>query len=86
MSEPALLCRGATLALAGRVVLRGLDLSIPQGVFVGILGPNGAGKTTFLRAAVGLVRPIAGSIAVFGQPAGAVSAAVGYLPQTRTPL
>jgi zinc/manganese transport system ATP-binding protein len=86
MNVPALLFEESILALGGRVVLRALNLSIPQGVFVGVLGPNGAGKTTFLRAALGLVRPASGRISVLGQPAGRGRAAIGYLPQTRTPL
>jgi len=86
MSPPALLLEGTTLALGGRVILRALDLSIPQGLFVGVLGPNGAGKTTLLRAALGLLRPAAGRISVLGRPAGRGQAAIGYMPQTRTPL
>ena len=86
MSPPALLLEGTTLALGGRVVLRALDLSIPQGLFVGVFGPNGAGKTTLLRAVLGLVRPAAGRIDVLGRPACRGQAAIGYMPQTRTPL
>ena len=86
MSAPALVFDGTTLALGGRVVLRALDMSIPQGVFVGVLGPNGAGKTTLLRAALGLVPPAAGSISVLGRPAGRGQGAIGYMPQSRTPL
>jgi zinc/manganese transport system ATP-binding protein len=55
-------------------------------MFVGVLGPNGAGKTTFLRAALGLVRPQAGNITVLGVPAGADGSAIGYMPQSRSPL
>jgi ABC-2 type transport system ATP-binding protein len=44
----------------------GLDLTIHKGEFYGLLGPNGAGKTTTLRMVAGLLKPDAGSIAVFG--------------------
>ncbi|MBN1435180.1 ABC transporter ATP-binding protein [Candidatus Fermentibacterales bacterium] len=47
--------------------LRGLDFSIPEGSgVIGLLGRNGAGKTTAIRAILGLVRPSAGSVRVFG--------------------
>jgi ABC-2 type transport system ATP-binding protein len=51
---------GATVALDG------LDLAIPAGEVYGYLGPNGAGKTTTIRLMLGLQRPSAGSVAVFG--------------------
>ena len=43
-----------------------LDLTIRAGEFYALLGPNGAGKTTTLRMVVGLLKPNAGSISVFG--------------------
>ncbi|MFN2519335.1 MAG: alpha/beta fold hydrolase [Jatrophihabitantaceae bacterium] len=41
---------------------------VEGGQVVGLLGPNGAGKTTTLRVLVGLIRPTAGVIHVFGEP------------------
>ncbi|PZS18473.1 MAG: ABC transporter [Pseudonocardiales bacterium] len=41
---------------------------VERGQVVGLLGPNGAGKTTTLRVLVGLIRPTAGVIHVFGEP------------------
>ena len=38
------------------------------GCIYGFLGPNGAGKSTTLKMILGLVRPTAGDIAVFGEP------------------
>jgi ABC-2 type transport system ATP-binding protein len=46
-----------------------LDLIVKAGEFYTLLGPNGAGKTTTLRMVVGLLRPDAGSISVFGADA-----------------
>ncbi|HEX3825034.1 MAG TPA: ABC transporter ATP-binding protein [Mycobacteriales bacterium] len=43
-----------------------IDLDIPTGEVFGLLGPNGAGKTTLVRQLVGLVRPDAGSLTLFG--------------------
>src|SRR3954452_10004959 len=49
-----------------RPAVDGLDLSVRSGEFYTLLGPNGAGKTTTLRMVVGLMRPDAGSVSVFG--------------------
>ncbi len=49
-----------------RPAVDNLDLTVHAGEFYTLLGPNGAGKTTTLRMVAGLLRPDAGSIAVFG--------------------
>jgi ABC-2 type transport system ATP-binding protein len=49
-----------------RPAVDGLDLRVRAGEFYMLLGPNGAGKTTTLRMVSGLLRPDAGTIAVFG--------------------
>ncbi len=46
----------------------GLDLQVPHGSIYGFLGPNGAGKTTTIRMLLGLIRPTAGRVTVFGRP------------------
>lgn len=51
-----------------RVVLDGLDLTVPVGTAVGLLGPNGAGKTTALRIIAGLVHADAGTVRILGHP------------------
>ena len=71
------------LARGGQVVLDAVDAAIRPGEFIGVFGPNGAGKTTLLRAMLGLLRPDAGTIRVFGATPGRGSRAVGYLPQQR---
>ena len=66
-----------------RTALVGLDLEVPKGKVVGLLGPNGAGKTTTLKCIMGLIRPKAGKISLFGaENAGAEARrAVGFLPE-----
>jgi ABC-2 type transport system ATP-binding protein len=49
-----------------RPAVDGLDLMIRRGEFYALLGPNGAGKTTTLRMVAGLMKPDAGSVAIFG--------------------
>ncbi len=67
----------------GPPVLRDVELRIEQGEFVAIAGPNGGGKTTLFRLALGLARPAAGEVLLFGEPAGAFSRRerLAYLPQ-----
>ena len=48
-----------------RVVER-VSLAVPKGRTVGLVGESGSGKSTIAAAAVGLVRPDAGSIRVDG--------------------
>jgi len=50
-----------------RPVLAGVDLELGPGERVGLAGPNGSGKTTILALLLGLVRPTAGQIEVFGK-------------------
>jgi ABC-2 type transport system ATP-binding protein len=45
----------------------GVDLTVHAGDVYGYLGPNGAGKTTSLRMMLGLIRPTAGSVRLFGR-------------------
>ena len=67
----------------GQPVLRGVTLGVAAGEFVAIAGPNGGGKTTLLRLALGLERPAAGQVRLFGEPAHAFRdrARLGYLAQ-----
>ena len=48
--------------------VRGIDVVIAPGETVAPLGPNGAGKTTTIDMVLGLTRPDAGSVSVFGVP------------------
>ncbi|MFF1902160.1 alpha/beta fold hydrolase [Kitasatospora sp. NPDC058218] len=54
--------KGAT----DRYAVRDVGFRVEQGQVLGLLGPNGAGKTTTLRMLMGLIRPDAGEIRIFG--------------------
>jgi branched-chain amino acid transport system ATP-binding protein len=54
-------------------VLRGVDLTVPEGATVVLLGANGAGKTTLLRTIAGLVPMTAGRIRFRGEDVGRLS-------------
>lgn len=67
MTADALRLEGLRVQASGRTLLDGIDLAIPERGLFGIVGPNGSGKTTLLRAALGLVRPREGRIALLGR-------------------
>jgi zinc transport system ATP-binding protein len=73
-----------SVIIKGKEVLRNIHFSLEEGVFLGIVGPNGGGKTTLIRAILGLLRPTAGKVRVFGREPGAPMSeddTFGYLPQ-----
>lgn len=74
---------GVTLAHGRKVLVEAAEFGLAQGAFVGLFGANGAGKTTLMRSVLGLERPRAGRIAVFGAPARPGRTGIGILPQQR---
>ena len=67
-------------------VLSDVSLEIPQGQFVGLVGPSGAGKTSLLKAMLGGLPRVAGSVLVGGVPVkpGSPPVGAGYVPQIET--
>lgn len=57
-------------------VLWDISFQIPKGTLVGLIGPNGAGKSTLLKVALGLLKPLSGTICLSGS--------VAYVPQRET--
>ena len=71
------------VAIAGRPVIRGVDLTVRAGEFVTLLGANGSGKSTLVRALTGL-RPLThGTLLLFGIPLASFRDwhRVGFVPQ-----
>ena len=80
--SPALEVNDLTVAYRDKPVLWDIDLQVPTGVLMAIVGPNGAGKTTLIKSVMGLLQPAAGSVQVFGEPAGRQQIRrIGYVPQ-----
>lgn len=80
----ALTVNDLTVAYENEPVLWDIDLSVPQGVIMGIVGPNGAGKTTLVKAILGLIKPAAGQVLIHGKPYHEQRRLVGYVPQRRS--
>lgn len=58
--------RGLTFRYGERVVLHGVDLSVPSATLVAVLGPNGSGKSTLFRLLSTLVPLQSGDAVVCG--------------------
>ena len=63
---PAIDIRGLAKSYGDVHAVRGLDLTIAPGEIVAMLGPNGAGKSTTNELILGMIKPDAGSVRVFG--------------------
>ncbi len=70
-----------TVAYNYKPVLWDIDLQIPEGVLMAIVGPNGAGKSTLIKAILGIIKPIAGFVSIYGEPYKKMQRAVAYVPQ-----
>ena len=65
--EPAIRARGLVKRYGRITAVDEVDLTVSRGDVYGYLGPNGAGKTTTLRMMLGLIRPDAGTVELFGR-------------------
>lgn len=70
-----------TVSYHSKPVLWDIDFDIPPGVMAAIVGPNGAGKSTLIKSILGLVKPTAGHVTIFGRPYKNQRRKVGYVPQ-----
>lgn len=87
MSAPIVEVQGLTRRYGSNRALDDVDFCASAGRVYGLVGANGAGKTTLLKHLLGLLRPQAGTVRVFGEdpvrhPA-RVLKRVGYLSEQR---
>ena len=68
------------------IAVNDVSLNIRKGEIYGFLGLNGAGKTTTIRMLLGMIKPSAGSVSLFGkkvQPGQrSIWQRVGYMVET----
>ena len=70
-----------TMAYRESAVLWDIDLDVPTGVRCAIVGPNGAGKSTLLKGVLGLEKPVAGYVRLWGKTIDEVRERIAYVPQ-----
>lgn len=83
MGGPAPACqvRRLNVAYGASLVLEDIELDVPRGVIMALVGPNGAGKSTLIKAMLGLVPALTGSVSFLGRPLTQVRHQVAYMPQ-----
>lgn len=82
MNDIIISTEGLTKSYGGQPALRGIGLAVPRGSICGFLGPNGAGKTTTLKLLLGMLKPDAGRIRLFGEPIESEAASVAARRRT----
>ncbi len=78
--------RNLAIGYGSRVIGRGLNLKLAEGLVVALLGPNGGGKTTLLKTLLGILPPLGGEVLVQGQSLSAIpirerARRIAYVPQ-----
>lgn len=72
-----------------RLLLQGLSFELPAGEMLGVVGASGAGKSTLVKAMVGIMPTVSGSVRLDGAalddwPERQLTHAIGYVPQEPT--
>lgn len=73
--------RGLTVSYGQTPAIFSVDLTVRAGTMTAIVGPNGAGKSTLLKAALQVIKPLAGTVTVFGESLAAMRDRIAYVPQ-----
>lgn len=80
LGERVIVAKNLTKGFGEKLLLDGVNFTLPAGGIVGIIGPNGAGKTTLFKMIMGLEKPDAGTLEL-GE-----SVKLGYVDQSREAL
>lgn len=89
MTSPAtgLELRDVVAGYGGQPILHGVSLTVQPGETLVVVGPNGSGKSTLMKTAVGLIRPMSGTVLLGGMDVSALAAparaarGLAYVPQ-----
>ncbi|EHL19413.1 metal ABC transporter ATP-binding protein [Peptoanaerobacter stomatis] len=73
-----------TVAYGKTPVLWDIDANFEENKITAIIGPNGAGKSTLLKSILGFIKPVAGSIKIFGNDIDKSRLQVAYVPQSNS--
>jgi sulfate-transporting ATPase len=80
LGELVIEAKGVRKGYGDRLLMDGVDFTLPRGGIVGVIGPNGAGKTTLFRMIVGQEKPDAGTLR------SGDTVALAYVDQSRETL
>lgn len=73
--ETVIRVRGLRKQLGEQLIFDNLDLDVYRGEILGVVGASGTGKSVLLRCIIGLLRPDAGTIEIFGRDISSLSPA-----------
>ena len=77
----AISVKNLTVKFGDFLALNSVSIEIEAGKITAVIGPNGSGKTTLIKAILGLIKPTAGEIKIFGSDFHDSRSLVGYVPQ-----
>jgi len=79
--EPVVKVENLNVRFGNRVILEDISFEVNRGDIAAVIGPNGSGKSTLIKAILGIVKPVSGSISLFGKHLHEVRRQIGYVPQ-----
>ena len=82
--RPALRLDALGVAYGNRSVLAGVTGEVAPGGSLALIGPNGAGKSTLIKAILGLVEAVTGTVEVLGTTPARARGRVAYVPQAES--
>lgn len=81
LADSPLAIRGLTVSYGQKPAVFSVDATFRKGAMTAIIGPNGAGKSTMLKAALGVIDPLSGTVTVHGRPLSGERRRIAYVPQ-----
>lgn len=78
MKNPILSVKKLRVGYGENIVIKEASFEIEKGDFISVVGANGSGKSSLMRAILGLIKPISGSVK-YGKNIN--NKRIGYLPQ-----
>ncbi|ERP39361.1 metal ABC transporter ATP-binding protein [Chitinivibrio alkaliphilus] len=72
--------KNLSLSYGAEKVVEDLSFSVSEGDFFAIVGPNGGGKSTLIKALMGIITPVSGTL----ERHASLRGKIGYMPQSRT--
>lgn len=59
--------KNITFGYDERIILKDISINIHRGDYIGLIGPNGSAKSTFIKLLLGILKPLKGTIHMFGE-------------------
>lgn len=65
----------------GHTIIKNINLELRENDFLALIGPNGGGKSTLFKAILGLIKPMKGTVKIYGKEPEGFARDIGYVPQ-----